>query len=117
MLSSLSENRGLSFAYPSRNSTGSVSGIETSDSQQSQAGIDLLTQDRFASDQRQEHIRQLIKHSMDAELFQDDRRRTAANEAQAAMVRGLQKQISAYTITQVQQELLGFPSTQPLGYA
>ena len=117
MLSSISENRSQSPAYLSQYSAGSASGNQARVSQQPDADIDLQTQDQLASDQRQEHIQQLIKHSMDDELFQKDGQRSASHEAQAAMVRGLQKQVSAYTITQAQQELLGFAPTQTLGYA
>ena len=117
MLSSISENRAASFAYPLQGIAGGKSGSQTSESRQPDGGIDLLTQDRLTLDQREKHIQQLIRHSMDDELLQQDRQRSAGNEAQAAMVRGLQKQVSAYTIVQVQQELLGFPPTQTLGYA
>ncbi len=74
-----------------------------------------LNQDQQASDQQQERIQQLISRSMDAEFLQNNQKRTSTYEAQAATVRGMQKQVSAYVITQEQRDLIGAPMT--LGYA
>ena len=104
MLSSLSENRSLAFAPPSPTPVDPVPTNRLRAIQRSAAD-----NDRLSAEQPEPHLQQLIKHSMDDELLLLDQQRTDHTQTQAALIKERQKQISTYSITQAQLQLLGFP--------
>ena len=116
MSSPLTENLGLPLLHLAQISTSNFPSLQTAQNRPPEANLDRLLQGQFTDAEPQLRLQRLIQHSMDAELFGNSRQHSAGEKIQAALVKGMQKQVSAYVITQEQRSLIS-SSTQSFGYA
>lgn len=116
MLSSAAVNPGQPLARLAQISADQFPGIGLQGSSEVESDFGAYLTDQFKPLLPEERMQKLLRQSMEAELFADTRSGAVNKQAVSGLMRGAVKAAYSFAILQEQQNLLGLPSRQTLGY-